>query len=580
MPPYRQQFQKDRHMLAVEQATDTEEQTLLLLDPTARLEPLLQAALRESDGFRTVLCHSAAEVELHADSKVLLLCYTDDRTALTQLIDRLQLSYPGLPVILFHDDPVDADPALLVRQPLIDQISLTSFSRELLLRSLRYAQCTRRSQDALAQLKQTDPLTGVGNRQYFYKALLNELEQFDQLALINIDIDGFSRFNHEYGHDAGDEVVLELSRRLKQCPGARHLSRIGSDEFALILPVPEPDVVEHRAEGAIAELIGLLLPSYRVGDSEQALSCSIGAAFSPQHSREFDTLIKQAGLARLRAKEQSGHSYAIFDTRLDQDNQPGITLEPELWRALQKEEFVLHYQPRIDLRTGCITGAEALIRWEHPERGLIRPDEFIPACEQSGLIVPIGYWVIQRAGRDMKLIREAGLQGHIGVNLSFRQFQDSYLARTIERMIGQFGIDTSMLEFELTETALFSDEAHVQQCIQAISALGVDFSLDDFGTGYSSFSLLQKLPITTLKIDKSFIAGVPGNPDDEEIVRAIISLAHNLQKSVIAEGVETKSQLEFLIKQDCDQVQGYFFSPPVSLELFLKMLSANQLQAR
>lgn len=180
----------------------------------------------------------------------------------------------------------------------------------------------------------------------------------------------------------------------------------------------------------------------------------------------------------------------------------------------------------------------------------------------------------------MKQIREAGLHGQIGVNLSFRQFQDSYLARTIERLIHQFEIDTAMLEFELTETALFSDETHVQQSIEALSALGIDFSLDDFGTGYSSFSLLQKLPVTTLKIDKSFIAGVPGNADDEEIVRAIINLAHNLKKKVIAEGVETKSQLEFLIRQNCDQVQGYFFSPPVSLELFLQMLGTNQLQSR
>lgn len=567
-------------MLAAEQATDTEVQTLLLLDPTAQLEQKLRSVLSDTDSFHMLRCQSPADVERHAHARVILLCYTDDEAALSSLIERLHLKYPGLPVILFQDAPFDADSTPLACLPLVDRISLDSCNPELLLRSLRYAQCTRRSQESLAQLKLTDPLTGVGNRQFFYKALLNELDQSDPLILIIIDLDGFSHFNNEYGHDAGDEVVLELSRRLQQCPGSRHLSRIGSDEFALILPVPQPEVIEYRAEGAIADLLERLLPGYPVEDNTQPLSCSIGAAFAPQHSREFDTLIKQASLARLRAKEQNGHSYAIFDARLDQSNHCDITLEPELWRALQKEEFVLHYQPRIDLRTGCITGAEALIRWEHPERGLIRPDAFIPTSEKSGLIVPIGYWVIQRAGRDMKRIREAGLRGHIGVNLSFRQFQDSYLARTIERLVSQFGIDTSMLEFELTETALFSDEKHVQECIKALSALGIDFSLDDFGTGYSSFSLLQKLPITTLKIDKSFIAGVPGNPDDEEIVRAIISLAHNLQKSVIAEGVETKSQLEFLIKQDCDQVQGYFFSPPVSLDLFLKMLGANQLQSR
>lgn len=569
-------------MLAFDQAThdsDNDQQQLLLLDPTARLEPLLQSVLIPTDGFRLQACASTEDIEKKLSSGALLLCYTNDKPALQNLIKRVQLAHPGMPIIVFNDHLAEADPSLLVRQPLIDQLSLKKLDRDLLLRSLRYAQCTRRSQDALAQLKITDPLTGVGNRQYFYQALVNELQEKQQLALITVDFDSFSRFNNEFGHDAGDEVVLELSRRLRSFGETQHISRIGSDEFAFILPVDEADVIEHRTKGLLGELIAALMPAYNIGDGEKTLSCSIGVAYSPQHSSEFDTLIKQSGLARTRAKQKGGLSYAIYDTRLDRSENEDITLEPELWRALQNEEFVLYYQPRIDLRTGCITGAEALIRWQHPVHGLIPPDSFIPACEKSGLIVPIGYWVIQRAGRDMKLIREAGLHGHIGVNLSFRQFQDTYLARTIERLIEQFDIDTSMLEFELTETALFSDEMHVKECIKTLSAHGIAFSLDDFGTGYSSFSLLQKLPITTLKIDKSFIAGVPGNPDDEEIVRAIVTLAHNLQKSVIAEGVETKNQLEFLIKQDCDQVQGYFFSPPVSLDVFLKMLGTNQLQS-
>lgn len=252
--------------------------------------------------------------------------------------------------------------------------------------------------------------------------------------------------------------------------------------------------------------------------------------------------------------------------------------DPELWRALQREEFELFYQPRIDLRRGSICGAEALIRWRHPERGLQQPDSFIPACEASGLIVPLGYWIIQEVGRNLPAMKAAGLDGRIGVNLSFRQFQDRYLAPTIERLMRDHLMDTRTLEFELTETALCSDEEHVRSTISQLSSQGVEFSLDDFGTGYSSFSLLQKLPITTLKIDKTFVDGIPGNPDDEEIVRAIINLAHNLNKQVIAEGVETRAQLEFLIRHDCDQVQGYFFSRPVCLEQFLTLLSTNRRQ--
>lgn len=252
--------------------------------------------------------------------------------------------------------------------------------------------------------------------------------------------------------------------------------------------------------------------------------------------------------------------------------------DPELWRALQRQEFELYYQPRIDLRRGSICGAEALIRWRHPERGLQTPDCFIPACEASGLIVPLGYWIIQEVGKTLPAMKEAGLEGRIGVNLSFRQFQDRHLAPTIERLMREHVMDTRVLEFELTETALCSDEEHVRNTIRQLSDQGVEFSLDDFGTGYSSFSLLQKLPITTLKIDKSFVDGIPGNQDDEEIVRAIINLAHNLNKQVIAEGVETRAQLEFLIRHDCDQVQGYFFSRPVCLDSFLNLLSTNRRQ--
>ena len=252
--------------------------------------------------------------------------------------------------------------------------------------------------------------------------------------------------------------------------------------------------------------------------------------------------------------------------------------DPELWRALHREEFELFYQPRIDLRRGEICGAEALIRWRHPERGILPPDSFIPSCEASGLIVPLGYWIIQSAGQALPALQAAGLAGRIGINLSFRQFQDSFLATTIERLLDEQQMASQTLEFELTETALFNDEEHVRSAIDQLSRRGIEFSLDDFGTGYSSFSLLQKLPINTLKIDKSFVAGIPGNQDDEEIVRAIINLAHSLNKQVIAEGVETNAQLEFLIRHGCDQVQGFFFSRPVPLQQFLGLLNHRQHQ--
>ncbi len=428
--------------------------------------------------------------------------------------------------------------------------------------------------NTLIRLQTQDPLTGAGNRQHFYHQLqqqLRNLQDTESLALIILDIDNFSGFNHQYGHDFGDRLVALLSDRLEHCTGKSDLCRIGNDEFTLLVVAPS-NHIKIKTREVIEQIIELLLPSYEVNEHSVHLHCSIGVAMSPDQCNEFDDLIRYANIARLRAKKLRGHSYAIFDPLRDLDNKKAISLEPELWHALQKRQFRLYYQPRICLNTQRIIGAEALIRWEHPIHGMIPPDEFIPLSEKTGLIVPIGYWVVEQVGYDMQILKAAGLPEHIGVNLSFRQFQDGYLASTIERLIAQYHIDTRQLEFELTETALFRDEPHVVYCMESLSQLGAEFSLDDFGTGYSSFAMLQKLPISTLKIDKSFVAGIGQSEGDEEIVRSIISLARNLKKKVIAEGVETKEQLDFLTAHNCSMAQGYYFSRPIPLERFVELL--------
>ncbi|QEW08165.1 putative bifunctional diguanylate cyclase/phosphodiesterase [Nitrincola iocasae] len=432
--------------------------------------------------------------------------------------------------------------------------------------------------NTFTRLQTRDLLTGAGNRQHFYRTLqeeLGDLQADDALALMMLDIDNFSAFNSQYGHDTGDRLVKLLCKRLERCDNMSHLSRIGNDEFTLIIKA-SVDQIRNATRQAIERIVELLLPAYRIDDYEVHLHCSIGIAVSPEQGLEFESLIHCANTARLRAKQLRGHSYAFYDPLRDlNDNSRGISLEPELWYALQRQQFRLFYQPRICLNTHRIIGAEALIRWEHPVRGMISPDEFIPISEKSGLIVPIGYWVIEQVGQDMKILKQAGLPEHIGVNLSFRQFQDGYLASTIERLILQHQIDTSMLEFELTETALFRDESHVVSCMRSLGKLGVEFSLDDFGTGYSSFSMLQKLPISTLKIDKSFVKGIGQSSSDEEIVRTIISLARNLKKKIIAEGVETLEQLDFLKAHHCQMAQGYYFSRPVPLAQFLQLLDSS-----
>lgn len=429
--------------------------------------------------------------------------------------------------------------------------------------------------NTLIRLQTQDALTGAGNRQHFYHQLQHELKQLhssEALALMMLDVDNFTSFNHQYGHDIGDRLVALLSERLESCQGKSDLCRIGNDEFTLLVRAPI-HLIKAKTREVIERIIELLLPAYEVNEHTIHLHCSIGVSIAPEHSIEFDDLIRYANTARLRAKKLRGHSYAIFDEHKDLDEKQIINLEPELWQALQKNQFRLYYQPRICLNTHRIIGAEALIRWEHPIHGMIPPDEFIPISEKSGLIVPIGYWVVEQVGRDMQLLKEAGLPEQIGVNLSFRQFQDGYLASTIERLIVQHDIDTRQLEFELTETALFRDEPHVVYCMESLSQLGAEFSLDDFGTGYSSFAMLQKLPISTLKIDKSFVAGIGKSDGDEEIVRSIISLALNLKKKVIAEGVETAEQLQFLKQHHCPMAQGFYFSRPVPLESFIELLN-------
>ncbi|EXJ10472.1 putative bifunctional diguanylate cyclase/phosphodiesterase [Nitrincola nitratireducens] len=419
-----------------------------------------------------------------------------------------------------------------------------------------------------------DPLTGVGNRAFLYKSLQKTLlELSSPFALVSLDIDRFSTLNHQYGQAMGDALVKALAQRLLHFAPASFVSRMGSDEFCFIVHFEPKQTRRQDVRHLIDHLLETLAPAYQIGSHEVSLFCSLGIVLAPQHHQDVDQLINYANLARTRAKHTHGHSFAIYDDYLDRHSRTTAALEPELWRALQKEEFCLYYQPRVCLKSGKIIGAEALIRWQHPLLGLILPDHFIQLCERSGLIVPLGYWIVEQAGKDIRTFQQTGLEGHVSVNLSFRQFQDDYLVSSLERLITLYPSQPQMLEFELTETALYTDEAHVIQCMKAISDLGIEFSLDDFGTGYSSFSMLQKLPISTLKIDRSFIAGIGQQADDEEIVRTLIRLGKNLNKNIIAEGVENEQQRAFLVEHDCLLGQGFYYSPPVTPAAFIQLLN-------
>ena len=475
-------------------------------------------------------------------------------------------------VLLLDTEPVqpvqDAD----------DWLALDELSTPVIKRCLRYAREQGLSRREMGQLCELDSLTGVFNRQGFQRVLAERLAQQHSLGLTlgYLDIDNFRSVNDALGQQAGDRLIQQIATRLKaQLEPEDVLARLGSDEFALLIN----DRLDPSRRVRVAERIcEVLAEPYWLDEETQMLGSSLGLASATEHDGA-DTLLWHAHLAMQEAKTVEGSTYHLFDERRYQGVRSLADLEMELRRALRRNELVLHYQPRFCLRTNTVIGLEALVRWQHPERGLLGPDAFIPLAERSGLIVPLGYWVMSCALKDMQRLAAQGFAHlQMAVNLSFRQFQDSQLKTTLERLIAEHQVDPSLLEFELTETAVMRRGDAVRDTMLALNRLGVKFSLDDFGTGYSSFVHLNNLPITLLKIDKHFVKHMPARTSSQKLVRAMIDLAHNLDLEVVAEGAETPEQLAMIRGYGCDQVQGYLISRPLpleQLESFLKTPKAH-----
>ena len=394
-----------------------------------------------------------------------------------------------------------------------------------------------------------------------------------KLAVLFLDVDRFKHINDSLGHAIGDRLLQSVAQRLLACVRSSDtVSRQGGDEFVILL-----SEVTHAQDAAVsAEKILLALSTpHRIDQHDLHLTASIGIVTYPDDGTDAETLMKNADSAMYHAKDSGRNNYQFFKPDMNVRAVERQSLEDGLRHAMERQEFVLHYQPKMNLETGAIIGVEALIRWHHPQRGLVPPAQFIPIAEECGFIVPIGQWVLREACRQARAWQDAGLPPmRIAINISAVELRAKDFVAGVRAILTETGLEPRYLELELTETFLMQDSKSTAAVLQALKDMGVQLALDDFGTGYSSLSYLKRFPIDTLKIDQSFVRDLTTDADDASIVSAVISMGKSLHMRVVAEGVETREQLAFLQEQSCPEGQGYYFSRPVVAEEFTQLLGA------
>jgi diguanylate cyclase (GGDEF)-like protein len=468
----------------------------------------------------------------------------------------------GLIVLGFPDGQAPVDDEVSLLRDLADRLAV--------------ALATAARDQALYQSAHYDALTQLPNRSLFLGELARELARAERqgarLALLFIDLDGFSHVNDSLGHATGDELLVRAADRLRSCVRKADLvARLGGDEFTVVLPALR-DATD--AATVARHVIETLSQPYDIGHGA-FVSASIGIAIFPTDGVTAQELLQHADMAMYRAKAAGRGQHAFFEEAMNDEAQQRLVLDRELRQALEHGQLVLYYQPKLDLRTNRIVGAEALIRWQHPTRGLVAPGPFISFAEESGLIERIGEWVLNTACVQFVAWRKAGLPiDHVSVNVSPRQFRGKDFAQTVAQAVRQSGMDAAALRLEITESVLVDDSGAVETTLERLCDLGTPLELDDFGTGYSSLAYLRRLPVETIKLDRTFIHDITANDNARAIVRAAIGMVHALKKEIVAEGVETAEQAALLRRWGCDAIQGYLLSKPVPAERFVELVRA------